>query len=534
MVHTLVIGLDGATWDVLTPLIQKGELPTFKNLMDTGVHGPLTSTIPPVTGPSWVSVATGRNPGKTGIIDFINRKDSSARLFPVNVSDFKGVSFWDYISSKGYKVGIVNFPMLWPPYPVKGFMISGLHLLPSDNITYPQSLKEEIDQITGGYETTVDYHLEKYNDKDVLFHDIMRVLDKRAKSIYYVMEKYPVDLLVAIFSCTDWIQHAFWKYADESHPDYEKDSRHAQDFVAFWKRIDEIVDTLVTLAGPDATVMILSDHGFGPNDQCFNLARWLYEKDYMTIRGRTPLFLNTNLEKIMTTLDRGRGKLIIKGGKSVLRSIRILRRKIRPPWGKDIPGFTNVRADLDASRAYCLGHTIPFGGIYIVHGEHYEHIKNQIISDLRNLGQELKKDITVEVFFPENVYNGPKISFLPDLLFSINGWRCVVTETDLRRPLFIDSPYSERHTGSHRMNGILLACGPGIKKDFIENVTVYDIAPTLLSLFGLLIPKEMDGRVLTQISSGNPDRSALEGPFSQSEKDRIQKKVDHLREQNKL
>jgi predicted AlkP superfamily phosphohydrolase/phosphomutase len=534
MVHTLVIGLDGATWDVLTPLIQKGELPTFKNLTNTSVYGPLTSTIPPVTGPSWVSVATGRNPGKTGIIDFINRKDSSTRLFPVNASDFKGISFWDYISSRGYKVGIVNFPMLWPPYPVDGFMISGLHLLPSDIITYPQSLREEIDHITGGYETTVDYHLEKYHDEDLLFHDIMRVLDKRAKTVNYLMEKYPVDLFIAIFSCTDWIQHAFWKCFDESHPAYKKDSPHTRDFIVFWKKIDEIVGSMIAQAGSSATVIILSDHGFGPNDQCFNLARWLYQKNYMAIRGRAPLLLNENLEQLMTTLDQGRGKFIIKGGKRVLRSIRILRRKIRPPWRRNIPGFTAVKADSDTSRAYCLGHTIPFGGIYIGHGEHYEYSKTQIIADLETLGKKLKKDITVEVFLPENVYNGPKISLLPDILFSINGWRCVITETDLGRPLFMNCPYSERHTGSHRMNGILLACGPGIKKGFIEGVSVYDIAPTLLSLFGLPIPEEMDGKVIAQICSGDLHHPAPKERLAHSEKERIRKGVDHLKEHNKL
>jgi predicted AlkP superfamily phosphohydrolase/phosphomutase len=533
MVHTLVIGLDGATWDVLTPLIQKGELPTFKNLMDTSLHGPLTSTIPPVTGPSWVSVATGRTPGKTGIIDFINRKDSSSRLFPVNASDFKGISFWDYISSRDYKVGIVNFPMLWPPYPVNGFMISGLHLLPSDSITYPGSLREEIDRITGGYETTVDYHLEKYNDEDLLFHDIMRVLDKRAKTANYLMENYPVDLFIAIFSCTDWIQHAFWKYFDESHPDYEENSPHMQDFVIFWKKIDEIVGSMIAKAGPDATVIILSDHGFGPNDQCFNLARWLHEKNYMVIREGEPESWNTALEKTKNRLNRGPGTLIIKGGRLLLRGIRGLKRKINPLWGHGHSlVFTGLNIDFEASRAYCLGHTIPFGAIYIPEGEHHEETEKKIIHDLNRLGEEIGKDVTVEIFLPENLFEGPKIRGLPDILFSINNWRCVITETDIKKPLFIERPYSERHSGSHRMNGILAACGPHIKKGTVH-ASVYDIAPTILSLFGIPVFGDMDGTVLSQIATQKV-QSLGEEPHTDHEKEKILENVTRLKREDKL
>ena len=74
MAKSLIIGLDGATWNVIKPLAEEGKLPTFKKLMEEGVWGNLESTVPPVTGPAWVSFATGRNPGKTGVFDFLNRK----------------------------------------------------------------------------------------------------------------------------------------------------------------------------------------------------------------------------------------------------------------------------------------------------------------------------------------------------------------------------------------------------------------------------------------------------------------------------
>ena len=58
----LIIGLDGATWEVLLPLINMKKLPTFEKIINKGVHGNFVSTFPPSTGPAWLSMATGKNP----------------------------------------------------------------------------------------------------------------------------------------------------------------------------------------------------------------------------------------------------------------------------------------------------------------------------------------------------------------------------------------------------------------------------------------------------------------------------------------
>lgn len=90
MVKVLVIGLDGATWNVLIPLINQNKLPTIKKLFQNGVYGALESIIPPVTGSAWLSLATGKNPGKTGVIDSLNRRSpTSYNLHPVTSKDFK-------------------------------------------------------------------------------------------------------------------------------------------------------------------------------------------------------------------------------------------------------------------------------------------------------------------------------------------------------------------------------------------------------------------------------------------------------------
>ena len=108
MTRTLIIGLDGATWNVIKPLAEKGGLPAFKKLMEDGVWGNLESTIPPITGPAWFSLATGMNQGKLGVFDFLSRKDNTYKLHPTTSNDFRGKAIWNYVSAGDgdKKVGI--------------------------------------------------------------------------------------------------------------------------------------------------------------------------------------------------------------------------------------------------------------------------------------------------------------------------------------------------------------------------------------------------------------------------------------------
>lgn len=103
-----MIGLDGATWDVIKPLIEEDKLPAFKKLMEEGVWGDLESTIPPITVPAWFSLATGLGTGKLGVFDFISRKDNTRKLHPATSNDFRRKTVWDYVSASdgGERAGV--------------------------------------------------------------------------------------------------------------------------------------------------------------------------------------------------------------------------------------------------------------------------------------------------------------------------------------------------------------------------------------------------------------------------------------------
>ncbi len=493
----LVIGLDGATWDVLMPLVEGGGLRVLGWLVRGGSWGVLESVVPPVTGGAWLSMATGKNPGKTGVIDFLNRRDASYKLHPVSSRDFKGCSFWDYLSAAGRRVGIFNYPMLFPPYEINGFMVSGIGVFPEGEITYPPSLKRELDEVSGGYEIHLEYNQGKYDDLDLFMRDLDRFMGKFERVVGYLVRDKEWDLLFLVFSMTDWVQHIMWRHVDEGHPMYDPDSspKYKQRFVEFWRRVDGVIGGLVETAGENTVTFIVSDHGFGINDQTFNLAKWLEVKGYLTRRRGA----------LKGRIKRLAYRVAVRLARTPLR--RVFSPKTRRKIANVLRARVEVEIDFERSKAYCLGHTAPFGAVYINARslEEREEVKERVISDLRNISEDVGRKVSVEVYEPREMYHGERNAFLPDIIFTVNDWRCTVVE-DFNRPLFEERPLSARHTGTHRPNGIFLAYGPGIRRGFkIRRVSIYDVAPTILHMFGLPIPGDMDGRVLMDIFEDGSD-----------------------------
>ena len=148
----LVIGLDGATFDLIRPWAAAGHLPTLSRLMSQGAGGELRSTIPPMTAPAWTSFITGKNPGKHGLYDWIRRHADDYSVYPVTARHCAEPTLWALLSAAGLRVCVFNVPMTYPPQPVNGLMISGLPA-PSvqAGITYPPELLTEIETQVGKY-----------------------------------------------------------------------------------------------------------------------------------------------------------------------------------------------------------------------------------------------------------------------------------------------------------------------------------------------------------------------------------------------
>ena len=130
----VVLGLDGATFNIIRPMIEQGRLKNFARLIDRGSSGNLISTILPLSSVAWSSFACGRNPAKHGMYDFSKRVDGSYNYAPVTSLGSGSKSNLGICIRSWKRCLIVNVPLTYPPEKVNGVMISGF--------PYPESRRD--------------------------------------------------------------------------------------------------------------------------------------------------------------------------------------------------------------------------------------------------------------------------------------------------------------------------------------------------------------------------------------------------------
>jgi predicted AlkP superfamily phosphohydrolase/phosphomutase len=501
----LVIGIDGATSDLLMPWIEDGLLPTLRKLVSEGAVGTLKSTIPPYTPLAWSSIYTGRNPGKHGIFDFMKRAANTYQMVPTNASFRKGRDVWQIVSESKKKVLVVNAPFSYPPRPVNGCMITGMMTPPGNQLTYPDSLKDELHKKCGKYKV----HLQKVAAKgrEQRFLDEHYADSKQiAETVVHLIKEVNPDLTFAVFFGSDQVQHIFWATTEPTHRDHGKLFRKGfgpSTILDFYKDLDQRIEKIIDAYSNVSGIIVVSDHGFG------TLRKWIHINEFL-IRAGFLSFKNSP----MTT------------AKMVLRKLGITPRKVMHnlQW-LGLARFKQLTTDstrigilrkfflsLDdvdwsCTQAYAPG---PLGSIYLnrkgrePHGiiesdAEYQEIRKRIAQLLRaQRDPETRERIFERVLYGEEVYFGTESAAGPDIVvLPAKGYSPLPAYSFESTELF---SRSDLETGAHRPNGICIIWGRNIRPNhrLAESYTVEDIAPTILYLMGLSLPSEMDGRVITE------------------------------------
>jgi predicted AlkP superfamily phosphohydrolase/phosphomutase len=503
----LVIGLDGATFDVLLPLAREGLLPNISKFMTEGARGELKSVLPPITGPAWASFMTGKNPGKHGVFEFLKKAPDNTE-YPISSSEVDGKALWEILSEAGRDVVVINVPVTYPPRKVKGVLL-GDFLTPKGrrDFGYPDGIVEELEGLFGPYRL---YISEVYSPDrvDKVLDELFEVLDYRVKTASYLMNTRPWDFFMVHIWGTDRIQHELWHIIDTTHPNHDKEvaSRNRDRVLDYYRKVDEAVGTLAELAGRDASVMVISDHGFGPIEKFLSFNVWLLDEGILRLK-RAPLsILKYALFKLGITPELGY-KLSMRFGFAKLR--------LSKGVGGRVGLFRRVNslflslADVDwsKSRAYSKGN---YGQIFInlkgrephgivEPGEEYERVVSDITSRLGKITDpDTGKRIIGSIYKTVDMYKGPHVKDAPDIAFLPYDMRYKALGTvDFTTHRFIEPVYG--NYGDHRVEGILIAAGPPFKKGaIVRSAELIDIAPTVLYAMGEKIPDDMDGKVLTE------------------------------------
>jgi predicted AlkP superfamily phosphohydrolase/phosphomutase len=485
----IVIGLDGATFTLLQPLMDEGNMPNLKKIMENGASGILYSTYPPLTAPAWSSFATGKNPGKHGAHDFVIRKKNGDMVI-IDSTRINGKKIWNILSEYNKKVGVIHFPISYPPEKVNGFMISGFISPPgTKNLTYPSELFPEILKAVGDYVFNVKVPVEskwrKLDLKEIkLFIDkLCREVELRYKTFKYLTRTREWDFLYVLFMSFDKVQHVLWKYLS----DEEKDPRKKEIYeytLKCYRQIDEILGNILKEINEQTTLIIMSDHGFGTKKKWFYINKWLEKNGYL-VKNTKKLIIAKIKEKLGIKTEKyfeGIPAPTVRRHKF----LQIEKTKAYSPNSSSYGVFINLRGR-------------DMHGI-VEKGKEYQHIRNELKDKLLSLkDSETGHKIFEDVFSPEEIYNGPFIENAPDLiLFPAEGYMVIDSLFNFSGKDLVKVKASE---GTHRPEGIFIALDKkSIKKNIkIDNINIMDIAPTILYLMGLPVPPDMDGKVIVPI-----------------------------------
>ncbi|HLC96388.1 MAG TPA: alkaline phosphatase family protein [Candidatus Nanoarchaeia archaeon] len=486
MRKVLVICIDGATFDLLDPLLDK--LPTIQKLKTVGCYGNLFSVYPPITPPAWASFITGKNPGKHGVFDFIDVKNRE-KTDVVDASHIDSESLWSILSRNGVKVGVLNIPLTYPPEKVNGFLVPGL--LSRTISSYPPSLMDELKEKVGYAMTPVVMGMSKDEAYDILEKDHA----VKEKAALYLLRK-DWDFFMVELTLTDYIGH---RYFASSPATLEK---------AFI-RVDETIGKLVSSVPSDTDIIVMSDHGFGKCEKNVNLNNYFISKKFIKFKpwGRIKYFLfkrNLNPMKLYSLAKKA-------GLQKIVNKMPGKRKKY---WANKLLGYRDI--DWKQTICYTKG---SFGPIYINKdcGDHEEN-KKKIISALRELefnGEKLVDSIVTK----EEMYHGKYARDGPDLFVVLKGMSYLpYSQFASNNQLVTESVYTNEWEGTHRMTGIFIANGPDFrKKKNISEYKLVDLTKTILNLFGLSGEgTDMDGTVMEDAliskipqKEVNPEKSKL-------------------------
>ncbi len=533
-----VLGLDGATFDLIGPWVSKGELPNMKRLMDEGAYGSLMSALPAHSAPSWSSFITGKNPGKHGIFDFSEHVDGSYEVKFVNASRRQGMSIWAIASRYDKKVAVVNVPMTFPPEKVNGIMISGMDAPGIDsNFTYPTTLSGELKRIIGDY--SLEAGLWSYINKGEINLAIEKqheTIDKRFEVTKYLMNNYPWDLFVSVFTATDRVQHAFWKYMDPRHPSYklEEAKKYGDAILNVYRKMDHIVGYLLDHLSEDTVLFIMSDHGAGLcSNKTLYLNNWLCKEGLLEYKDFRPQQGSGNSQRLKRLLyTKLLGGLPRDFWKALPRETRDQVRKRFPVvFNKMASQFFFSRINMDETKAYAeesknfiwvnLKGREARGTVRP--GREYEEVRERIIHGL--LGEKdpgSGEPVVDNVLRREDIYHGDNFEKAPDLVVTFKDLGYVprpsytvapdVVLKTIPRLELEQSESNTRANARHLPNGILLMRGKGIRPGRkIDGAQIMDLAPTILYTMGLPVPTDMDGKVL---ESAYQESVLLEKPIS--------------------
>ncbi|MCI4324421.1 MAG: alkaline phosphatase family protein [Thermoplasmata archaeon] len=449
----VVLGLDSATPEHLFGQCLP-RMPNVQKLLAHGVHSVLTSADPPISIPSWPVMLTGVDPGTLGLYGFRHRKDFSYTETYGPTSKLPVPSVWELFSAAGRRVCTIGMPPGYPPLHLNGISISDF-LTPAGatDWTYPPSLATELESRFGRYRFDVTF---RATERRQLYRDIVQMTQQRWAIAEELYQREPWDVFAIHEIGVDRLHHAYTKYFDPSHRAFVPGNPLEHVVEEYYAIVDECIGRLLAHVPEDAVVVLASDHGSMAMSGCFCINAWLAEHGYLrfktTPKGPTP-FEKCDVDWAHTTV-----------------------------WGA---GGYYARLFYNIAGREAQGIVLPAD---------VPALREKLTRELSALTGPDGAPMPVRFLDPVTTYESV-VGDPPDLMayFGELKWR---SAGSLGHPsLYLEENDTGPDDAVHSYDGVFAVSDPRSPTgSAIAAQAIRDVAPTLLAIGGLPIPRHIQGR----------------------------------------
>ncbi len=483
----LIIGLDGATWNVLDAFLLDRHMPNLNKLKSGGSSGILHSTEPPITAASWTTCITGCQPCTHGIIGWHEYFCTEDRLRISTSGSCKVPNMWQELSNQGYKVASINVPWTYPCKEVDGIVVAGYGCPgPESQFTYPSDFKDELLKRIPDYDIVSKWNKSReysLSDLDANMKRVERSFQQRVEAAKLVSEKLEWDVMMVQIHDTDLIEHHIWPYLDKTTRDQYPQQRD-RIFESF-RNLDKAIGELLELASmEEAMVIVVSDHGL-----CRKIAKvkpnvMLCQWGYLKSKGTLRAMIQHRLRK---SFGITRGKESKKSG-------------VKQPKEFDFNWADSKAMVIDTA---VNGHLFinvkgrqPDG--IVESGTEYDELLNELRERFANaVNPHTGEFIFSKVGTPAEIYDFDDVdtTMFGDLVL-VPQSGIELTLSDSRDGEYIEMARNDSLIGAHFYEGIYIFSGRNIKCSTGNKTHIVNIAPTVYAALGAKLPMYMDGKVL--------------------------------------
>jgi predicted dehydrogenase/predicted AlkP superfamily phosphohydrolase/phosphomutase len=534
--RVLFIGLDAGDADLIERWCQEGHLPNISGLKSRGTWARMHTTAEVVHVSAWPSIFTGAPPDAHGLYHaYVMQPGYQSPVRPR--PDKSPVPFlWKLLSDSGKRCVVMDAFLTCPLQNFNGTQIVewGTWTWFSEPTITPESVRKELQRKFGAYpaEDHSKVGMTPPPDPQGFHRRLLAAVAKKTEVVKWLLDRKDWDFFLVVFGESHPAGHYFWHYHDPSYVAHSNDKPGVHALRDIYVALDRAIGELVQTVDDRTTVFVVSGDGIGAN---YSGSHLLY--DLLTrMKVFNHVAAQANGAGAPGQASAPKADMITAARNMIPKSVRVavsrallprsVNEKLSLRWKTAGISWQHTRAFLieNANEGFVrinLKGREPEGIVEL--GKEYESLCEEIYQTLRTATNPANgKLVASSVYKVDDLYRGSCRSHMPDIIVTWNEDAKLTTELLTKKYGVARSPLAgyqitPYYTGNHRPSAFMAAVGSDIPVGkTLKGASILDLAPTILSYFGIRPADYMQGAVLRELRSDaaepvrvNPETSSI-------------------------